>query len=62
MTPIPEKTTAIIDSKAVQGEGDNIFEVINPADETKVLDLVGSGAEYVDRTVEAARKRFEQGA
>ncbi len=62
LASIPEATTAVINGKAVQGDGDTIFEVINPTDETKVLDLVGSDAEYVDRAVQAARKRFEQGA
>ena len=62
LASIPEATTAVINGKAVQGDGDTIFEVINPTDETKILELVGSDAEYVDRAVQAARKRFEQGA
>ena len=59
---IPETTTALINGRAVQGNGDIRLEIINPAHESKILDLIEADEVTVNRAVEVARKRFEQGA
>jgi len=61
LASIPETTSAFIDGKVVQDNGGTRLEIINPADETKICDLIEADGASVNRAVEVARTRFEQG-
>ncbi len=61
LASIPQTSSAVIDGKVVQDNGGARLEIINPADETKILDLIEADKASVNRAVEVARTRFEQG-